>query len=251
MKIEIGLKLWSTNTEVLSQAEELIRKGIFQFLELTPVPNTSIEPFLEIKVPYVIHGSIDKFGFNLADKNKQDINFKRIVECIEWVNALKAKYCVIHPGYGLIDDALDFLKLFDDSRFLIENMPMIGLGDENMIGFSPEQIKKLIGEKFGFCLDLNHAIKASIKMRVDHRLFIEDFLKLTPKLFHISDGKLSGYKDEHLAIGEGDYDFRFLLHCIQKNEFSMTTLETPRKNLYSLDEDLVNYTRLSSCEGCY
>jgi endonuclease IV len=249
LKIEIGLKLWSTNTDVLPQAEELISKGIFKFIELTPFPNTSIEPFLEVKVPYVIHGSIDKFGFNLADKEKQDINFKRMVECIEWVNALKAKYCVIHPGYGLIDDALDFLKLLDDSRFLIENMPMLGLGDENMVGFSPEQIKQLTGEKFGFCLDLNHAIKASIKMRVDYKVFIEEFFKLSPKLLHISDGKLSSYKDEHLAIGEGNYDFQFLLNCIEKNRFPMATLETPRKNLYSLSEDLINSRKLSSWEG--
>jgi len=244
--MEIGLKLWSTNVDVLPRAQELVDKGIFQFIELTPVPETSMDPFLELKVPYVIHGSIDKFGFNFADKKKRDVNFKRIVECIDWINALRAKYCVIHPGYGFIDDVLDFLNLFDDCRFLIENMPMCGLGDEVMIGFSPEQIKRLIGNKFGFCLDLNHAIKASISMGVDYKVFIEDFLKLSPKLFHISDGKLSSYKDEHLAIGEGDYDFKFLCNCIEKNKFPVVTLETPRRNLYSLSEDLINSRRLSS-----
>ena len=247
--MEIGLKLWSSNVDVLPQVEELINKDIFQFIELTPVPNTSIDPFLELKVPYVIHGSIDKFGFNLADKKKQDINFERMVECIDWVNAFRAKYCVIHPGYGLIDDALDFLNQFDDPRFLVENMPMCGLGDEKLIGFSPDQIKQLIGDKFGFCLDLNHAIKASISMGVDYKVFILDFLKLTPKLFHISDGKLNNYKDEHLAIGEGDYDFQFLNNCIEKNKSHLVTLETPRKNLYSLSEDLINSRRLSSRKG--
>jgi endonuclease IV len=246
LKIEIGLKLWSTNTTVLPQAEELISKGIFQFIELTPVPNTNIESFLKIKVPYVIHGSIDKFGFNFADKKKQDVNKKRIVECIDWVNALKAKYCVIHPGYGFFNDVLDFLGLFDDPRILVENMPMIGLGDESMVGFSPEQIKQLKGEKFGFCLDLNHAIKASISLGVDYRVMIKDFLKLTPELFHISDGNLSNYKDEHLAIGEGDYDFDFLCECVNS---SMVTLETPRKNLNSLNEDIVNFKKLTSWKG--
>ena len=118
-----------------------------------------------------------------------------------------------------------------------------------MIGFSPDQIKQLIGDKFGFCLDLNHAIKASISMGVDYKVFILDFLKLTPKLFHISDGKLNNYKDEHLAIGEGDYDFQFLNNCIEKNKSHLVTLETPRKNLYSLSEDLINSRRLSSRKG--
>src|SRR5450759_2836086 len=181
--MKLGLKLWSSNVDILPQAEELISRDIFQFIELTPVPNTDMAPFLEIKAPYIIHGSIDRFGFNFADKQKQEINFKRILECIDWVNALRAKYCVIHPGYGFIDDALDFLSMLDDRRILIENMPKYGLGGEDMIGFSPEQVKQLIGDKFGFCLDLNHAIKASISMGISYKDYIKDFLKLNPQLF--------------------------------------------------------------------
>jgi deoxyribonuclease-4 len=132
----------------------------------------------------------------------------------------------------------------DDKRILIENMPKVGLNDERMIGYTAEQVKKLMGDKFGFCLDLNHAIKAAVSLRRPYKEFIENFLKSEPNMFHISDGKLDNEKDEHLHIGEGDYDFEFLMSCVKKNEFKYVTLETPRTDLNSLDEDLKNLERL-------
>ena len=64
-------------------------------------------------------------------------------------------------------------------------------------------------------------------------------------MFHIFDGVLNNEKDEHLAIGEGEYDFKFLASCIRKDNSKFVTLETPRSNLESLEEDLRNVERLN------
>ena len=64
-------------------------------------------------------------------------------------------------------------------------------------------------------------------------------------MFHISDGKLNDEKDEHLNIGEGDYDFEFLMHYIKEAKSKYVTLETPRTNLDSFDEDLKNLYALT------
>ena len=69
-------------------------------------------------------------------------------------------------------------------------------------------------------------------------------MNIKPKMFHISDGKLNNEKDEHLNIGEGDYDFEFLMSCIKEAKSKYVTLETPRTKLNSFDEDLRNLERL-------
>jgi deoxyribonuclease-4 len=79
---------------------------------------------------------------------------------------------------------------------------------------------------------------------VDYQEFIQDFLIFDPKMFHISDGMLSNEKDEHLNIGEGDYDIEFLMNCVNRSELGYVTLETPRTKLSSLEEDLENCGKL-------
>jgi endonuclease IV len=229
--------------DVLTQAEELIRLNIFQFIELTPVPGTDMTPFQALHVPYVIHGSIDQFGFNFGDRENWKVNLERVAECINWVDALNAKYCIFHPGYGSIENVSEFLSTLDDKRIIIENMPERGLHNEDMVGFTPEQIKQLVDNKFGFCLDFNHAVKASLSLGISYKTFIQDFLKLKPNLFHISDGKAGNFRDEHLAIGQGDYDFRFLRSCIDSSRSKLVTMETPRKK-GSLSDDIENRKRL-------
>jgi deoxyribonuclease-4 len=243
-KIKFGIKLWSTNSDLLDKAKELIENNVFQYIELTPIPNTKITPFLVYNLPYIIHITTERHGVNITDKEKKEINLKTIDNCIEWADKLNAKYLILHPGFGQIDNTIEFLNKMDDKRILIENMPKVGLNDERMIGYTAEQVKKLMGDKFGFCLDLNHAIKAAVSLRRPYKEFIENFLKSEPNMFHISDGKLDNEKDEHLHIGEGDYDFEFLMSCVKKNEFKYVTLETPRTDLNSLDEDLKNLERL-------
>ena len=248
IKIKFGLKLWSTNSNLLNEAKELIERGLFQYIELMPIPKTEILPFLDrlYNVPYIIHITTERHGLNIADKEKVEFNLKTIDNCLEWADKLNAKYLILHPGFGLIDTAIEFLRDINDKRILIENMPKVGLNGESMIGYSPEQIKKMMGKRFGLCLDLNHAIKAAVSLKVNYKLFIEEFLKLNPKMFHISDGKLNNEKDEHLNIGEGDYDFEFLMSCVKENKLKYVTLETPRLNQETLEADIRNINALKN-----
>ena len=244
MKIKFGLKLWSINHDMIDKAKALIENNFFQYIELMPIPDTEIAPFLEYNLPYIIHITTEKHGLNIADKKKKEFNLRAMNNCIEWADKLNAKYLILHPGFGRIDNAIEFLNKIDDKRILIENMPKVGINDERMIGYTIEQIEKMINNKFGFCLDLNHAIKVAVSLKVDYKLFIEEFLKLNPRMFHVSDGKLDNEKDEHLPIGEGEYDFEFLMDCVKKSKSKYITLETPRTNLDSFDEDLKNLDKL-------
>lgn len=239
MNINLGLKLWSTNKDIIENAKKLIIGDIFQYIELTPIPDTSLEPFLDLSIPYIIHITTENNGLNISDSSKIQLNLKLINECICWADKLKAKYLILHPGYGSIENALDFLDNIGDKRILIENMPKVGINDEKMIGYNPNQIKELIGHKFSFCLDLNHAIKAAASLDIHYKDLIEDFLGLKPKLFHIADGIANYEKDEHLNFGQGNYDIELIMDLVKKyseNKICIT-LETPRK---SFDDDKKN-----------
>jgi deoxyribonuclease-4 len=242
-EIKFGLKLWSTNSNLLKEAKELIENNVFQYIEVTPIPNTEMTSFLAYNLPYIIHITTERHGLNIADKEKEEINLKMIYSCIEWADKLNAKYLILHPGYGPVNSAIEFLDNIKDKRILIENMPKTGINDEKMVGYTPEQINRLVDKKFELCLDLNHAIKAAISLNKDYKQFVEEFLELNPKMFHISDGKLNNEKDEHLNIGDGDYDFGFLATCVKKSDSKYVTLETPR-NLNSFDNDINNLKKL-------
>ncbi|MGB2728979.1 MAG: TIM barrel protein [Halobacteriota archaeon] len=241
--MKFGLKLWSTDTELIDQTISLIDEKVFDYIELFVIPGTQISPFM-IDIPYIIHIPHEKFGVNIGERSKKEYNLQKIKESIAWADKLNAEYLILHPGHGSMEDATDVMREVTDSRLLIENMPKVGLNDEPMIGYTPEQIKKLMGERFGLCLDLNHAIKAAVSLGRHYKEFIEEFLKLKLRMFHISDGKLNNEKDEHLNIGEGEYDFEFFGDCIKTNNLTYVTLETPRLNQDSLEEDVKNINAL-------
>jgi deoxyribonuclease IV len=247
--IRFGLKVWSTNAALMPEAEKSIRKKEFSYVEITPIPGTDVDIFSPYKVPFVIHVTTERHSVNIADNNKRIYNLKIIKECIRWADELNAEYLILHPGYGRLENAKEFLKNINDPRFLIENMPMKGVSDEKMTGFTPEQIKDLTLDRFGFCLDFGHAIKASVSLNVDYKDFLKDFLTLKPEMFHISDGLLKEEKDEHMDIGAGEYDFDYLMDCVKKNERKQVTLETPKKNTESLDDDKENLDRLKGITG--
>jgi len=246
MKIKWGLKMWSRNSNLLEEATDLIDSGIFQYIELMTIPNLSIEPFLNYDADYIVHVPHEEYGFDLG--KKQQSNYRILEESIGYANELNAKYIIIHPGSDSMNYALDFLNKINDDRIAIENMPKIGdfKGlNLKMNGHSIPEMQKLINNKFGFCFDIAHAIKASMSLGIEYKSFLSDFIKLKPKMYHLSDGRFDNERDEHLNIGEGDFDFNYILKLINKQNIpTYITLETPRLNRNSLKEDIINLEHL-------
>ena len=245
--MKFGLKLWSINTDLIEQAVHLIDEKVFDYIELMVIPDSEITPFL-IDVPYIIHIPHHRFGVNIGDATIKEYNLQKINESITWADRLNAKYLILHPGHGHMQHATYLLRGLSDSRLLIENMPKMGLGGEAMIGYSPEQIEELIGDNdMGLCLDFGHAVKAAVSMGLDYKEYVQGFMGFEPKVFHVSDGTLSEEKDEHLGIGEGEYDLKYFIQCVE-NPFSLMTLETPRFNKKSLNEDIQNAHKIKSIQ---
>ena len=235
--MELGLKLWSTNTDLVPEARALVQEGIFSYLEITVVPGTKSRPFAQAGVPCVIHAPADRFGFDIARPEKAVAGRKTLTECSRWADLLGADRIILHPGSESLPDALTFLAGVTDTRVCIENMPRAGLNGEHLIGATKEELSALLGERFSFCLDLNHAVKAAGAEGAEYHRFIQDLLILNPVMFHLADGHIAVVTDEHLPLGAGDYDMGFLVRCIADGPSPRVTLETPRTALHSLDED--------------
>ena len=245
--MKFGLKLWSINTNLIDQAVSLIDNKTFDYIELFVVPDTQISPFL-IDVPYIIHIPHEKFGVNISDPVAKEYTMQMINESIAWADRLNAKHLILHAGHGSMQHATDLLRGLSDSRLLIENMPKVGLGGEAMIGYSPGQIEELIGDgDMGTCLDFGHAVKAAVSLGVDYKEYVQGFMGLEPRVFHVSDGGLSGERDEHFNIGEGEYDIGFFMGCVgEMRADRLVTVETPRLNPNSLGDDIRNCKHLEN-----
>ena len=244
--MKFGLKLWSINTALIDQAVYLVDEKVFDYIELMVMPDSEIKPFL-IDVPYIIHIPHHRFGVNIGEATIKEYNLQKINESITWADELNARYLILHAGHGSMEHATALLHKLSDSRLLIENMPKVGLDGEPMIGYSPAQIEELIRDSdMGLCLDFGHAAKAAVSLGVDYKEYVQGFMKLEPMMFHVSDGTLIEEKDEHLNIGEGEYDFRYFLQCVDNNPFGFVTIETPRLNQKSLDEDIKNVNKISA-----
>ena len=242
--MKYGLKLWSINTVLIDEAVRLIDEKVFDYIELFVIPDSEITSFL-IDVPYIIHIPHEKFGVNIGDPSVNEYTLQKIDESIIWADQLNAKHLILHAGHGSMHHATNLLRELSDSRLLIENMPKVGLGGEAMIGYSPAQIEELIGDSdIGVCLDFGHAVKAAVSFGVDYKGYVQGFMRLEPRVFHVSDGKLSGERDEHMGIGEGEYDFGFLMRCVERSRSEMVTMETPRVSQCSLAEDVGNIEKL-------
>jgi len=226
-----GIKLWSTNDDLYEEAVKFYKQRKFDYLELTYVPNNAsrINVLVEEGIPVVVHAPTlnQNICFSDGDFNK---NKKILKDTLEFADKLNSEGIIIHPSFGKKENFLRFLKGDHDSEIIIENMPKTGFSNRLAIGYTAEQIKEFLDSgPFNFCLDFAHAIKAAVSQGSDYKKYVKEFIKLNPLMFHISDGNLDSEKDEHLSLGEGEFDLKFIKNLI-KDSNNKITFEVPKKD---------------------
>lgn len=219
---QLGLKLGSPDKQYTEHIRALHEKSVFQYIELFVVPGTfadTIDYWKQFSISFGIHAPHSGRGLNPAQKEKQKENEIKIKEAFQFADSLNAEYIVFHPGLdGNLEETIKQFKPYMDERCLIENKPVKGLGSEHCLGFSPAEIKFLMDElKIDFCLDFGHAICAANSLGKDPLSFVEEFLPLSPALYHLTDGDCKSEFDEHLHYGEGTFPLKRILGCIPKN----------------------------------
>jgi len=234
--MKVGIKLWSTNSDLYEKFIELYKKGSADYLEIKYIlgRKEKLNLLRNNNIPVIIHAPnyIDGACFSDGDLKKNKAIFKELADVAEYLNA---GGIIIHPEIGTERNFIEFLKNVDNSKIIIENMPqktICGMA----IGFDHKTLKKFLDAgKCRFCLDFCHAIKSAVLQNLDYRKYIEKLLELKPEMFHICDGHSDSIEDEHLNLGEGDFDLEFLKNKIKNKR---VTLEVPKKE--GLYNDLKN-----------
>ena len=214
--------------------------NVYKYIELFAVPdsyNKYISIWKDLKIPYVIHAPHFACGLNLAKKESKIKNFKLIKETLKFADELKAEIIIFHPGTdGDIKETVSQLNFIKDSRIVIENKPYYALVN-NLIcnGHSPEEIKFIMeNAKVGFCFDIGHAICSANAQRKNVFNFLNDFKKLNPKLYHLTDNDFYGIYDEHRHFGQGNYDLKKIIKLFHDN--CLITVETDKNFQNSLKD---------------
>ena len=248
MDTTFGVKVVAENEDLLFKSLDLIDNGIFGYIELLVTPDFTFTEELIDKlsnVKLILHAPHENYGVDIGRAEKKDFTIKSIKRSLKLQEQLGADYVIIHCGTGDLEVARENLNMFKEysDLILLENMPYFGINWEICLGYDAESLKNLNINDFGLCFDFGHAIKASLSIRRNYKELISEFMDFNPNIFHISDGKLDNEIDEHLNIGEGQYDFGFIKEMTKKSDKKYFTLETPRHD-NTLEEDIRNLMKL-------
>lgn len=251
--MDLGLKLWSINTDYyLFEAIRLFESKVFDYIELYVVPN-SLEHLKKWKIakknydiPFIIHCPHFAHGFNLAKAEKRESNFKIYTEVKKFADELDGKFIIFHGGIdGNIDETAKQLASFKERRALIENKPYVALpnrmGGEFCRGYNIEEISLVMKEaNCGFCFDFGHAICAANSLKKDVYEYCQNFLQLSPDMFHLTDiNDITSPFDSHPHLGTGQLDFNRILKLIpQKTYITCETNKNSKENLNDFITDM-------------
>jgi sugar phosphate isomerase/epimerase len=228
--MKIGVKTFD-NENFLEHFKDKV-----DFFEIMAIQKNNYDFLKKFKNIEVIHTEHQKFGVNIADPNKYNINKKAIDFAIKIANETNAKKIILHPGTlennnCSKEQSIKFIKNINDKRIIIENMPT-----KNSICISPSETKeflKQINKKL--CFDINHAIGAATLLKLDYIKFIKDFIKLKPTHYHLG-GQLIKENKTHLALKESDFDLKKVISLLPNN--AEITLEITT-DIKKTEEDII------------
>lgn len=250
--LKLGLKVWSTNTFYIKPALELHRQGVFDYVELYVDPGSEkdvLGEWRESGLPFFLHAPHAYSGFNLSRQKDKSENLRIVNQVESYRLALGPEFVIFHPGIqGSINETIHQINgiknKFPDifNLAIIENKPKIGLKGEICIGASPEEIERITGETgIGFCLDIGHAICFAAWAQTGWEEVVDQFMKLKPEVYHLSDGNMNSHTDSHLHYGDGNFELSKIIKLIPSDVYvSVETEKDPELHLKDFERD-VNY----------
>lgn len=190
--------------------------------------NSTFEKYDILKI---VHGPFSDLNPGSRDPKIRDLTLKRFISAFEFCDKLKTNHIVLHSGFNPVHykDALDlFLRLSIPvwKKILMEaSKKNIIIALENSIEPTPDIIISLLKElnspNLEACFDVAH-YNAFGEKGIWGAL--EEYPPDTIGELHLSDNK--GDFDDHLALGEGNIDFKKLLREVgQKGREPILTTE--------------------------
>ncbi len=243
---KFGFKVFDTN---LHNAPDFVRECADyaaqkedMFAELMISSRLHQDEFSTLKeilknVEVRIHAAHSSFGFDLGNKNSELQNRQMFEYAQIAADIFASPSIVVHAGCGhgieCIKETMRQIKLLNDERIVIENLPYFDKSDGYLCGNTAEEIKYIKENTgCGFCFDFAHAICAANSLNLDIEKHLKSFLALNPTVYHLCDGNLNGPTDEHLHYGEGNYPLKHFLNDYTDDN-AYITMETGDLSLHN------------------
>lgn len=176
------------------------------------------------------------------DSKVRNATIERFNHILDISEILRPKTVVFHSGYEKWKYALKIdlwlKKSIETWRPLNERAKNIGvkIAIENIFEDEPLNLKVLMEEissdNFGVCFDAGHC---NLFSKVPLKEWLEALKPYIIEL-HLHDNDKSA--DQHLSIGEGNFDFNTLLSALKDNNNCIYTIEahTPERVLKSIEK---------------
>jgi deoxyribonuclease-4 len=242
--IKYGLKLWSSNTDLLSDAVTAYSKDAFDFIELYCNPDVPLDwPSLQkIKgIPATVHAPAHTMPFHMFVIGTEEMGiWKDVVALADFFGS---QHIILHPGRDhTVETFQSMLDKIDDHRIMIENMAGLDTMDQPMFGQRMSDLVELRKIK-EICFDFEKAVKAARYQNIPYKDYISEAMeKLTPHYFHISGGDTDNPRDEHEDIDSSDIDFSWIKQQLTSLSVDLV-FETPKKDGLANDLKNIDYFR--------
>jgi endonuclease IV len=155
-------------------------------------------------------------------------------QTFEAADALGSPYIVLHAGRyerggktTAIETFNEFLDLYNDPRFCLENLPSV-YGSSQFIGTTAGELSRISrGRITTFCLDFAHLYCTVNYRALSYAEELASFEDHTIALHHLSNSVRGSITDQHLEIDhpEGGLDLDLVFSWIRRHVGTHTSLE--------------------------
>jgi sugar phosphate isomerase/epimerase len=166
-----------------------------------------------------IHAPFMDLSPGAVDLKVRDVTIRRFSDVLDFAEILKPKVIVFHSGYDKwkFDGRVDIWLEGSLVTWKIINKRASDMGVkiaiENIFEDEPENLRVLAeemnSENFGLCFDTGHF---NLFSKLPLAKWLE-MIKMYIVELHLHDN--SRYADQHLPIGDGDFDFAALFRKIE------------------------------------
>ncbi|MFW6176399.1 MAG: sugar phosphate isomerase/epimerase family protein [Thermoplasmatota archaeon] len=163
-----------------------------------------------------IHSQLNDVNIASINPTLRKASINEIEKTFKLANSIDVKMVTVHPGiYSPLSiywdetaktaiESLNKLKIKSDEygvTVAMENLPKMWLA----LCSKPEETRDFLDETgLDFCLDVGHAYTSDS---------LDEFLEFKPVNLHLHDNV--GEEDSHLALGDGEIDFEYVLDRLE------------------------------------
>lgn len=228
--IKLGVKTFQ-DKKFLQELE-----GRADFFEIMAIKGKDYSFLREFSKPIVIHAEHQRFGVNYADNAKCEKNLQSLEFALGVAREYNSQKVIVHAGRlendgCSIAQAVSLIRSINDERVLIENLP------QNYFCSTPEDIRRFISlSGCSFCFDINHAIQTALSNNLEPYGFIERFIELNPRHYHLGGQKMNSSCIGHKSFRDSEMDMEKIMKIIpDRAEITLEVTTDVENTKYDVD----------------